>query len=164
MRDKASEYRSNGGVAVKMPVIEFEVLKNFRGEKEHLLDVAWRHMTGVVEGRIPGLVQVKTRGAEFGWTDFYEVILEVAEISQWLPGATVMGSVAGELVLGSAAEQRNFIRLPGCEKAVQCSWFLLVNSFRFTSDLFMALNQKEFKEDKSIAAVFRTVKKDNTPE
>jgi hypothetical protein len=136
-------YKAGPDSAIKTPVVNYEDLKNFDCQYDKLLDFAWRHMCGCVSEHKAGIVVVKASGAEFGWSEHYEVKLEIADVKQWIPGMTVLGCFDGELLLAQAAPQEQMVTVLGDDELIRCQWYWLVNSFSMGSDLINTPLQKK---------------------
>lgn len=142
MRDNSSAYYAETDWnQLKRPVIMMSELKKFNKEYDQIVDFAWRHMVGYENSGQPGLLLVKASGSDFGWTDLYNVRMEIAEINQWLPGMTVLCKLNEDIVLAHSGENKGEIIPLGEDEAQTCEICWLVNSFSFNSDLFPVINQ-----------------------
>ena len=163
LRERSSTtYQPGDPSAIKTPVVKFSDLKNYDRHNDSLLDFAWRHMVEYRTGGQAGIVGIKAPGVEFGWSDLYEVELEVAETSQWMPGMTVLCSLDGELVLARACSEYRQVAVVGEDEELFCQWYWLVNAFKFNSDLWSAINQqRSSRKTVRNAAVLRPAKKES---
>ena len=155
LADVTNTYKATPASAIKTPVVNYEDLKNFDCQYDKLLDFAWRHMCGCVSEHKAGIVVVKASGAEFGWSEHYEVQLEIADVKQWIPGMTVLGCFDGELLLAQAAPQEQMVTVLGDDELIRCQWCWLVNSFSLGSDLINKppMMRKERKHYPKMAVV-----------
>lgn len=135
-RDTNVPYQHKGNSTIKLPIIKITDLLNFNKHYDHLIDFAWRHMTGVEDGERVGLVVVIAPGTEFGWSDLYDVRIEIAEVKQWLPGMTVLCNIDGELYLARALDEPWQVLIQGMEEPSCCELCWMVNSLNFLSELF----------------------------
>lgn len=152
-RDSNVPYQNNSRVNIKLPIMKMDELINFNPHYDHLIDFAWRHMTGVENGEKVGLVIVSAAGSEFGWSELYEVRMEIAEVKQWLPGMTVLANIDGELFLARALEEPGEILIQGMEEPRSCELCWMVNSLNFLSDLFKVTTPDRY-ERKAPISVF----------
>ena len=120
----------------RVPIVDFAALKFYRNQVDRFVDFAWRHMTGVEDGERVGLVVVIAPGTEFGWSDLYDVRIEIAEVKQWLPGMTVLCNIDGELYLARALDEPWQVLIQGMEEPSCCELCWMVNSLNFLSELF----------------------------
>ena len=135
-RDKGSSFQPSCNAIIKRPVIKLEDMLNFNPAYDHLIDFAWRHMIGVENGEKVGLVVVTAPGAEFGWSELYDVRMEIAEVKQWLPGMAVLCNINNELFLAKALNDPWQVMLQGMEEPCECSTCWMINALEFVSELF----------------------------
>ena len=146
--DENVPYRGIGKTTIKLPIIKLEELLKFNPQYDHLIDFAWRHMSGVKNGEKVGLVIVTASGTEFGWSELYDVRIEIAEVKQWLPGMTVLGCMDGELFLARSLEEPWKVAVQGKGTSCTCKLCWMVNSLDFISELFNVTTSApaEYKE------------------
>jgi len=159
MREPAAVYQAGKSSSVKTPVIQLEDLKHFSVESDSLMDFAWRHMRNVESDHAAGLVVVTAPGAEFGWSELYNVKLLIGESPQWIPGMTVLGYCDNELILARATAEKMSVVAMGDEKVCKCQFYWLVNSFSIESELFE--QSRGNKKNQRNAAVMRARRDDN---
>ena len=136
LRDENVPYRGIGKTTIKLPIIKIEELLKFDPHYDKLIDFAWRHMSGVKNGERVGLVIVTASGTEFGWSELYDVRIEIAEIKQWLPGMMVLGCMEGKLFLARSMQEPWQVAVQGKDKQITCNLCWMVNSLDFVSELF----------------------------
>ena len=136
LRDKGAPFQRCGTVTIKLPIIKLEDMLNFNPLCDHLIDFAWRHMIGVENGEKVGLVIVTAPGTEFGWSELYDVRIEIAEVKQWLPGMTVLCNINNELFLARALNEPWQVMIQGLDESCECNMCWMVNSLDFVSELF----------------------------
>jgi len=135
-RDQGTPFQPCGKVTIKLPIVKLEDMLNFNPMYDHLIDFAWRHMIGVENGEKVGLVIVTAPGTEFGWSELYDVRIEIAEVKQWLPGMTVLCNINGELFLARALDNPWQVMIQGMDEPCECNTCWMVNALGFISDLF----------------------------
>ena len=136
LRDGTSPYRADAGSHIKTPVIRFEDLKKFNAQFDHLIDFAWRHMVEYHNNLPVGIVLVRVQGEDFGWPPVYQVMLEIAEAAEWIPGMGVLCRVGENMVIGRACSRVGYVSIPGCEGEHLCEKYFLLNALRWESGLF----------------------------
>lgn len=140
-RDRGTPFQPCGKVTIKLPIIKLEDMLNFNPLYDHLIDFAWRHMIGVEKGEKVGLVIVTAPGTEFGWSELYDVRIEIAEVKQWLPGMAVLCNINGELFLARALDKQWQVMIQGMDEPCECNTCWMVNSLDFVSELFSVTAQ-----------------------
>ncbi len=157
-RDGNTPYLPNTKAAIKLPIIKMDDLLNFNPRYDHLIDFAWRHMTGVENGEKVGLIIVTASGRDFGWSELYEVRMELTEVKQWLPGMTVLGNINGELFLARALEEQGQVMIQGREEPNSCDLCWMVNSLNFLSELFKVTTPERYERKVPIAVFGKSTK------
>ena len=135
-REERVPYQAAHTTSVKVPVMRFDDLCNFKMNFDKLVDFAWRHMVEVKNGNKLGLVMIKAAGSEFGYSELYNIYLEVAETSQWLEGMMVLCRYQNRWFLGKAEKKKNRVKSLKDGEFFQCGFYWLVKSFLIDSDLY----------------------------
>ena len=161
-RDATVPYRGLGRSTIKLPIVKLQDMIHFNPHYDHLIDFAWRHMSGVENGERVGLVVVTAPGTDFGWAELYDVRIEIAEVNQWLPGMSVLCNVDGSLFLARAMEEPGLVLIQGSDQPCHCNICWMVNSLSFLSELFTATTPDR-TERKAPISVFSNIRK-NTEE
>lgn len=136
LRDNSAPYRADASSHIKTPVIRFEDLKKFNAKFDHLIDFAWRHMVEYKSNLPVGIVLVRAQGEDFGWPPVYQVMLEIAEAAEWIPGMGVLCRVGENMVLGRAGSRVGYVSVLGCAEEQLCEKYFLLNALRWESGLF----------------------------
>ena len=136
LRDVNTPFVYKGNSTIKLPVIKVADLLSFNKNYDRLVDFAWRHMSSVEDGEKAGLVVVMAPGTEFGWSELYDVRIEIAEVKQWLPGMAVLCNIDGELYLARALQDPWQVLIQGMDEPCSCELCWMVNSLNFLSELF----------------------------
>lgn len=136
LRDGHEPYQAESGRFIKIPVIALDDLKKFNTKFDTLVDFAWRHMVDYKSNFPVGLVLVKAQGEDFNWSPVFRVMLEIAEITEWIPGMGVLAMVEEKMVLAQAADEKGFVMIRGESKAKKCDVCFLLNAMTWESDIF----------------------------
>lgn len=149
LRDGNEPYQAENGRFIKIPVICLDDLKKFNAKFDTLVDFAWRHMVEYKSNFPVGLVLVKAQGEDFNGPPVYRIMLEIAEISEWIPGMGVLCMIDDKMVMAQAAEQKGYVTLKEGGKAEKCDICFLLNAMTWESDIFAVTAADKKRNGKS---------------
>ena len=136
LRDGHEPYQAETGRFIKIPVITLDDLKKFNTKFDTLVDFSWRHMVDYKSNFPVGLVLVKAQGEDFNWSPVFRVILEIAEIAEWIPGMGVLAMVDEKMVLAQAADEKGYVMIKDSSKPKKSDFCFLLNAMSWESDIF----------------------------
>ena len=148
-RDGATPFCGGAQPAeVKIPVVKIEDLLRFDARCDKLVEFSWRHMVGFDKANKFGVVIVKAPGKDFGWSDYYDALIEVVDKREWIPGMSLLAWVDGEVILGRAAEEQYCFVPLGDDEVMECQWYAMVSGFRFESNLLELVSKRQNEREK----------------